>query len=219
VSGAALATVPDVVLRDNVRFWYAAATRRERLSGLRWYRTAHGIARDLYRTFDLPSLAHGAGILAALSPATSWDVNVRDAFALCGSDLAVVSTYGANRKKALAIRRGENPHRVLGASLNSGDKVRAFFYCIAAPSRSLSVCLDRHAVSAALGAVTDPSVVSALLRRKGQYERFADAYAAVAVELGLMPHQVQAVVWLAWRRHKVEHRALLRAQRRTQHAA
>jgi hypothetical protein len=214
VRGAYLRSLLDLTdeqLQENVRKYLALATRRETFAGRRWYSEAHTLARQLRREHGLRSIRHAAGVIAALSPATSWVANVKDAHALCSTPadaaLPTVSTYRANLHKAAAIRYGARPERILG-----GAKVRAFYACIAAPTKTDAVCIDRHAVMAALDRIVPPKDGADVLDIAGAYQRVADAYRAVAAEVGWQPHQVQAVVWLAWRRHKVEQRRLVRQQ-------
>lgn len=106
--------------------------------------------------------------------------------------------------QGVRILRGESPDSVLG-----GHKVRSFYDNIWGTG-SRSVTVDTHAVSAALGqkvTAQDPRMGKIMAgpssreySTKGVYPLIADAYRRVAHKYKLRPDQVQAIVWLEWRR-------------------
>ena len=123
-------------------------------------------------------------------------------------------TYGAtwtcgNDGVAVAVRihRGEAPDAVLG-----GHKVRSFYNNITGggASSDTSVTIDTHAFSAALGQKVPASdkrmgkingvPSSRRFSTKGTYAVFADAYRAVAARHHLAVEDVQALVWINWRK-------------------
>ena len=156
--------------------------------------------------FGLP-LWKVVGVLAAISPGNEYGRNVEetrdfiDAYTH-GKELPVVGVYGKmNMEKARRILEGALPLEVF--PVKTSPKVRAFFACILFPYDCLEVCVDRHAKAVACnlpsertGAASDDkkSVV-----RPGEYGELAKAYRAVAGTLGLLPHQLQAVCWVAWK--------------------
>lgn len=166
----------------RIRSCLKKASSADQRLGRRWYFDAFYLAQELTERYQLRDIYSGAGIIAALSPGVRWEINVQDARNLCelGSK-AVVSTYNANKQKALAIRFGADPDVVLG-----GLKVRAFWLNIARPDFSEEVCIDRWAIRAIRweGWITDK-----------RYRLIAKAYRHVADRCGLLPHQVQAIVW------------------------
>jgi len=180
-------------LEHNILDWYNKASESDIASGLAWYETAYvetGRLAGLYPEYGRDAIA---GVIAALSPHVSWEVNLLDAEAILHlGKRAKVSAYGANKRKALTILAGGSPFYVLG-----GDKVRAFYDCIVQPRNTRSVCVDRHAARAAIDcSLAD---VRLYLGRKGVYEKVAATYQNVADTLGILPHQLQAIVWLAYR--------------------
>ena len=166
---------------------YAQATPQEVDEGMYWYAKAHAIARSLD-----PDPAIGAGIIAALSPQLSWGNNVKAAKALVAG-IRPTRPLPASIAKAERIHGGEAPAAVLG-----GKKVTAFYANILDPQDALTVTIDRHAVALATG--WSPMEGTLLLGRKGGYEAVADAYRHAARRLGILPSQVQAITWCAWRR-------------------
>ena len=166
---------------------YAQATPQEVDEGMYWYAKAHAIARAID-----PDPAIGAGIIAALSPQLSWGNNVKAAKALAAG-IRPTRPLPASIAKAERIHGGEAPAAVLG-----GKKVTAFYANILNPADALTVTVDRHAVALATG--WSPMEGTLLLGRKGGYEAVADAYRHAARRLGILPSQVQAITWCAWRR-------------------
>ena len=178
---------------------YARATEDERTEGLYWYRAANTFASGLSAKYGVTT-EQAAGVIAALSPQTSWERNVPLAEKACRTKRPSGHT-GANCAKARAILRGKTaPLDTLG-----GNKVRAFFDNIANPEESQAVTIDRHAYDIAEGVYTSDasrSQVANLLRHPVRYAHYAAAYREAARILNLRPLQVHAVTWVAWRNLK-----------------
>jgi hypothetical protein len=92
-----------------------------------------------------------------------------------------------HRAKAWAIAHGAHPAKVL-----RGPKVSAFWLNICGNLDVVTV--DTWAVRAA--GITDDREAQLTLNRKGGYERVAAAYQDVAREVGVLPAELQAAVWL-----------------------
>jgi hypothetical protein len=169
-----------------------------------WYAAAHEIAADLSPSI---TTAAGAGIIAALSPQIGWVDNVAAArLTAAGEDELTITAAGAlgeNVRKAIAIRNGARPADILG-----GRKVRSFFANIYRPTTAGAVTIDRHAVAIALYGIGAPSaaVSDKYLERAAAYQWIAAAYRAEARSFGILPHQLQAIAWLA-HRHELDRKA------------
>lgn len=185
---------------DRIINAYGEATADEELTGLTWY----GPDSDaiLEQIGDVAAVAgieltreQCSGILAALSPSTRWGRNV---------DLAVEfaeegdcpHAYGLCIERARLIREGSTADSVLG-----GRKVRSFFANILRPNSPGPVTVDRHALAIVYGRRLSDRETK-ILERKGTYHVVAGAYRSAARRLGLHPHVVQAVTWVAWRRRQ-----------------
>jgi hypothetical protein len=180
------------ILARNILAVYADASDDERQAGREWYADAHTLAREL----DPDNVERAAGVIAALSPRLSWDLNARYA-RQAYADGRASGGLKANTDKATRILAGEPPANVLG-----GRKVTAFADNIARPGTSERVTIDRHAFDIARGRVTSDAERE-ILSRKGVYDVFCEAYRRVAHDLGdISPAQLQAVTWVAWRRRK-----------------
>jgi len=180
---------------ENIISVYRAARPEQIAAGLAWYPEAH----DLAVLLAGGDLAKGAGVIAALSPQTSWSQNVKLATRAFTDGKASGQT-GANVSKANRIMAGESPEDVLGwndPKAKSGHKVRNFFRNIVNPVGP-ECTIDRHAHDIAVGRQTD-NMTRGQLGRVGVYDLFADCYREAARRLGVPVAVLQAVTWVVWR--------------------
>lgn len=191
-------------MRANLLSCVAGASPTAESEGMGWYAAAHSHAADLATRYGF-TVRQCAGVIAALSPQTGWSENIRLASEACEhaangrTDLISGHTADACRK-ASRILQGEDPADVLG-----GRKVRSFFSNIVDPTRSGAVTVDRHAVDMLMG--RRGAVADRILERSGAYALCAGVIRSVARELGMRPHELQAVAWVAWRQlHDVAYR-------------
>jgi hypothetical protein len=182
--------------RDNIRAVYGQATADEIRLGLSWYADAHNQAGEIH-----PDIAVGCGVIAAVSPGLRWDVNVEYARRLIlGLDTSGLGrVWPRNGVKAMRILAGESPEIVLFEGKRSGSKVRAFYRCLLNPHNWYDICIDGHAYSIWTGERI-PLAQTPHLDRGGRYDAAAIDYTRIADELGILPMQLQAITWQAWRR-------------------
>lgn len=174
---------------DNVCTVMELCTPEHIAEGMSWYREAYAIACEL-----VPSdPSRGAGILAALSPLTSWPLNVRRAREVAST--GTTRGMGANVRKAERIWNGEASLDVLG-----GEKVLSFFANIMGDDSHVTI--DRHAIDVACGRPMTDTERAMAIRGKAGYGRLADIYRAASARYGYTPSQIQAIVWVWWRENK-----------------
>ena len=172
----------------NVISVFGSATDAQVREGRQWYPQANRIA-DMMCDGDVRM---GAGLLAALSPQTTWWLNVElaaDAYE-SGNPARHV---GDALSKAARILAGISPEEVLPMERKTGH----FYRCILDPSDSLAVCVDRHAHDVAVGERygNRPRGLTAGSR----YSLLSGVYREASKRLGELPQTVQAVTWVAWR--------------------
>lgn len=187
---------------DNLLSLHKAAGSSIISDGMRWYRSANKIAQGLASRFLLASDSHAAGVIAVLSPAVQWEVNIRDAETVCAArqnEDVTVSTYGQFKRKAYAIRDGDDPK--IWISSKTAPKTHAFWQCILHPRNTEHVVVDRHALAACLGRGLTDKERGAMLKRVGGYAMYSQVYRDAAKEVGILPLQMQAICWLQWREH------------------
>lgn len=193
--------------RGNLHSLLARGEKLERRYGLSWYSDARSTCWNISQKLNF-KLETVVGVLAALSPGNPWLRNVREAEEFLtlykgqGRKIKInrykFGVYGRKNKfKALAIAEGDDPRDILG-----GKKVRAFYECILNPQSRDFVTIDGHAKCAAYNQRLGIHLVTV---RPAEYQHLAEAYSTVAEEVGLIPSQAQAIIWLTWRRmHGVE---------------
>lgn len=185
----------------NILAVYFTATAQEIEHGMEWYNIAHKIARRISKGtgVDVDTVA---GVISALSPSNRWERNVQDTESLIQAHQAglnqfevKVSTYGQNKKKAWGLLDGDDPHKAFGGK--SGWKTEAFFKLIADPTEDY-VVIDGHATNIWEGDYV--ALKDATKLNKTTYFKVVEDYRIAAALIGVYPHQMQAITWLAWRR-------------------
>ena len=181
------------VFKANLQAVFELATTDELVEGLAWYRVAREAILDL-------AAAHGVSpavavlIVAALSPQCKWEDNLAVAEQIFARKPKVRSFGGclkANILKAQDILR--ESATTLDAHFREAPKVRAFAANLGGNLDAVTV--DTHAGQAAWA---DP-----LHNGKwtlAQYRVIASVYQKLALEVGLQPAALQAVVWVVWKR-------------------
>lgn len=165
-------------------------------SGMSWYDVAHNEAIALDARFH-----RSAGVIAALSPMNEWNNNLRKAQALYAANGIVTfgpdnsNGYGLSRnvRKAVRIYHGEDAMDVL-----NGDKVTSFYLSIVDPRFDTDPVIDRHAFDIAVGMRTNDDARK-ILTRKSVYREFVSVYREAAAIAGILPKQLQAITWVAWK--------------------
>jgi hypothetical protein len=195
---------------ENIIKKYKEAPEEMLKGGHEWYSKAHDVAH----TIGGGDTRRGAGIIAALSPLSTWEKNVSQAHELIKTGNVASALLPANVEKARRIHQGEDPTSVLG-----GHKVTNFFHNINDPSSKEHVTIDRHAYDIAMGhpfvgagggkaqrnITVGPSGHTPMsedlgLSAMGRYKHFTHAYQTAAGELGVdLPHKVQATTWVQHR--------------------
>jgi hypothetical protein len=100
---------------QNITRCFRNASHRDLLDGLDWYSRANELAHSL----DSDNPARAAGVIASLSPLTSWPLNQRYATNVYTG--TPFRTLGNNMRAAFDIFNGADPDIRL-----RGPKVRAF---------------------------------------------------------------------------------------------
>ena len=104
---------------------------------------------------------------------------------------------GESILKAVRIYRGEDPERVLGA-----PKTRSFANNLTYPDQETTVTMDEHMARAMLGKGKEnySKSTEGVFNEKADgsgYTWSADLVKRLAKEKGVLPHQAQAIVWVA----------------------
>lgn len=185
---------------QNLTDILSLATEEEKAQGITWYNDAALHCFNLSLKYDI-SIERVIGIVAALSPRCPWKENVIQAERFIDTKgKSRVTTYLPNKKKALAIFKGNHPLNVL-----NGHKVRAFYNNITDPINSRSVCIDSHMISCWFNKTDlSRSFLNAIFHPRGSKRIVIEQIRQAIINLSdlyhLKPLQVQAIIWLAWKR-------------------
>jgi len=89
---------------------------------------------------------------------------------------------------------GKHPDLVL-----SGPKVVPFYRLLRDGGNATDVCIDTHAIDIAAG-YSEQGLRETAPHRGSRGRRLAEqAYRDVAAEVGVLPHELQAVTWVTWK--------------------
>lgn len=166
--------------------------------GLNWYTEGHSFCKEVANTHSL-SLPVVCGVLSALSPGMNWERNKLETITLIkGARLNKggfkFTTYGQNVIKATEILEGiRKPHEAF--SMKTGAKTYNFFYNLLEPSNPDYLTVDRHTYRI----TTDDEYTHIPISK---YRSIADHYKRAADRIGIIPNQLQAVLWV-WYREQI----------------
>lgn len=193
---------------SNIVGTYLLSTGVEKSEGESWYARAMSAAQIISNSTGV-NVHRVAGVIAALSPNNRWERNLIDAENVCkvyingdvGDVMNVkVCTYGKMLVKAVNILQCDNISEIPG--ILNGRKIRAFYECII--GKSDAVVVDGHAYSIWIGErLTMKQVPNIGIKL---YANITADYIQATKEINdkfntnLMPFQVQAITWVAWRR-------------------
>lgn len=183
---------------DNLRRTFATADLIDRQEGLRSYEIHQ---RNMCRLALHYGFSRSAvtGAFSALSPNNDFMGNLRSTATLltvkrAGLPLeaATVSTYKACARRAWRVLEGDD-----FLAFTKGKKTRAFYQNIMDPRDPEPVCVDGHMISCWAGVRL---TMKEAVRVKAPYEEIADSVRTVALEQGMIPNQLQAILWFTWKR-------------------
>jgi hypothetical protein len=156
-------------------------------ASLDWYFILHDYAKNLAERNNL-TVMQAAGIISALSPMVMFTTNLRDAERFCSTrSIANLATYKSQRMKALRILGAKTEKEIL--EILGGNKTKAFFLNIYKPKTSMDCTIDSWMVKFFGYKSLTPK----------RYKDASKEIQKVAHEMGLMPHQVQALLWVGMR--------------------
>lgn len=155
---------------------------------MNWYFDVNDYCKTLSEMHNVP-LIKVAGIMSALSPNTTFALNIKslEAF-LKTKGNCKVTTYNGQKNKALTIL---NSHDNISIdeikTILGGLKTQAFFDNIVRPETSQDVTID-------LWMIRWAKIEGSLTPKK--YRDASNKIKDLAKSLNLLPHQVQAKLWV-----------------------
>ena len=182
-------------VKNNILRVWNATTESDRHD---WYTEANDYAQSLANDSSV-TLPQACGIIAALSPLTSWEKNREYAHAVIvlGVSPYDIPTLKLSRVKAFRILNAETIDEI--TSILNGLKTTAFFKNILFPTSDATITIDRHAIAIALNKRQPNNDVNLTPL---QYQFLADCYRFTAQSIGVSPILLQSATWVAWRNMK-----------------
>lgn len=184
-------------VQNNLKEIYDMSSLEDLREGKGWYECANSSSFQISSKSGL-KLFQTSGIISAFSPSTRWEDNIRHA----ESFILYNTSSGHIRQqvsKANAILLADCPNEV--SRILNGLKTVNFYHNINSPDDDRYVTIDRHMVNLAtrIEGLIDPS--------PKQYHFLADQTIKFAKFVNLKPNQVQAILWVTWRKLKKDYDA------------
>lgn len=188
---------------SNIIKYYQEATSIDIRDGKRWYQNANEFCQHLSYKYNLP-IEKVAGIVSALSPQNSWEINKSMAETFIQRKGKGRVKNRACDQKAKNIYNADDISQIenmLSFKEDGAFKTKSFYKNIINPQCNNSVTIDRHALAVC---IQNPERTRALNNMeakitKRQYEFFQDCYRTAALKLGISPAELQACSWLSYR--------------------
>ena len=160
---------------------------------INWYFEINAYLQLLSEVYDVP-LIKVAGIMSALSPNNTFKSNCKSLERFLETNgNCKVSTFNAQKNKALTILHMVNPTESEIKKVLSGLKTQSFFENMYRPETSKSVTIDLWQIRWAkrLGILSEKDSLT-----PKRYRMLSDIITKVARDLQLLPHQYQALSWV-----------------------
>lgn len=188
---------PRAITNNLTRVW-EQATPGERDGGVLAYDDYHQVMCEISNRYDVEP-AKVAGAFCALSPNSDWMGNLRSAITMThgwshgwSEEEVTVTTYNANRGRAWRIMEGEPFESVF-----KGPKVRDFYRSIIEPQNQESATIDGHIANVARGQQNGMWYSGLTI---SEYRKVKSCLQRLAKRNGILPLQMQGVLWFAWKR-------------------
>ncbi len=158
-----------------------------------WYFEINDYCRTLSDVYNVP-LIKVAGIMSALSPNNTVRLNCisLEKFLRTNGNCKVTTFDGQKEKALLVLNSSDNitveeVKEILSSNKNSGLKTKAFFDNIYRPETSEEVTID-------LWMIRWAKIEGCLTPKR--YRMVADKIKKMAKEINVLPHMLQAKIWV-----------------------
>lgn len=184
----------------------------DKAEAMQSYRRYHTIVKTIAERHGYTTMV-GAAVFSALSPNNEYHQNIRDLETLLvneragrGIDDFSVTTYGQNKRKAWRIAKGELPSVEIVAL-----KTWNFYNNVHTPDDPSYVTVDGHmywcwqGIAGTVKGLRGQKRTTTGLRgtpslTKTLYSEIAGDIRGLARALGVIPCQLQAILWVTWKR-------------------
>lgn len=188
-------------INSIIRF-YKQSTITEIKEGVKWYTDANNYCKELAQRFNI-SIQQAAGLIATFSPQAGWVENKRYAVTyLLNPSIQFRTLVQQIKANKIATLKSETDIYYALSTRGKAFKTKAFYINILHPDIPMGVTIDRHAIAICL---QKPNNVFALgieysQLTEIQYKFFEQCYFKAAKILNVLPHELQAITWVTYRR-------------------
>ena len=185
---------PETVLM-NIQKVYSQCTENDVLEGKGWYKSANLLSLTLSEKYSVDYIKV-AGIIAALSPMKSWELNKQMAEQFLETKGRVSSHTLMQSNKARKILKYAKNISDIETCLG-GLKTINFFNNIRDPDSRNYLTVDRHHIYISTGHDMQSCTPK-------QYEFLKENTVIFANKIDMVPNQLQSILWVGWKRMKKE---------------
>jgi hypothetical protein len=184
-------------LVNSVIRFYNEATTEELVNGKAWYNDAHNLARE-YASKTGYNLMNVCGVISALSPQTSWELNKVYLVRFLRDGVNAKANTGLNKDKAKRCLEATNVEEI--KAILNGDKTTSFFLNILFPDVDEVATIDRHAVAITIQRPDKVKALKPVQLTSNQYRLIEQVYVEASKKIGIKTLELQAITWVAYRR-------------------
>ena len=185
---------------NNLWDWYRRADADDIAEGMLAYERYNQVMSDLAQHYGF-TIGQTVATFSALSPNSDYLGNLRSAASVLrgiqlGASCDEIRTSGYNhcRDRAYAYATGDKDF----LTETKGPKTRAFYQNLVDPFDRVPVCVDGHIAFAWLDERHKPIKQAVVSKR--MYNEIAEGVRFIARLEGLIPNQVQAIIWFCRKR-------------------
>lgn len=184
----------------NLRKMYEQAYKEDFDEGILAYMRYNKVISMFSEEYGV-SFERTLSAFVALSPNNDYFGNLRSLASVLsgyrqGRDVSdiTISTYNHCRDRAFQYVTGERDF----LATSKGLKIRSFYFNILSPEDPVPVTIDGHMKAAYEGEAM--TMKQAVVGTKAEYFRIANATKRIAKREGLLPNQLQAIIWFTRKR-------------------
>lgn len=192
---------PDPVTGlDNLVWMLEQTDEIDQTEGCEAYAKYRRVMQDYANAYRVP-LDRVTAAFCALSPNNDYVGNLRSLTSVLEGfvagtpvDRVVISTYNHCRDRAFRYLNGEEDFD----TPNRGLKIKSFYWNILDPDCPAHVTIDGHMAAAYAG--DSALTMKEVLLSRNWYRVISGAVIDLADEVGLLPNQLQAILWFTRKR-------------------
>lgn len=204
---------------------YNSRTDLQHNQGIFWYQKAYAEILKLSGRYELhPTII--AGIVSAFSPMTGWDENLITAnnwlygqfegekgFLLAHKKVSATTDRKKKAQNILAVPTKNRTDKeiyidveynfrfTVSGKPSKGFKTLNFFRNLNNPFSGNFVTLDRHAINCLFYPDSNEGIAAST---ESAYEKVSEIYRIFAEKVNILPHELQAIVWVVFKDLKHE---------------